>query len=97
VAGGLAQNRVGVWVELGEHDASQLGIRSGNRVWVESPGSRIQAFARILPTVPQGVVNIPRGVDNATAPWTRVSGRDGPTLIDNSGSATRVRIARTGT
>ncbi len=97
VAGGLAQNRVGVWVELGEHDASQLGIRSGNRVWIESPGSRIQAFARILPTVPHGVVNIPRGVDQAAGTWSRVSGRDGPTLIDNSGAATRVRIARTGT
>ena len=96
VAGGLAQNRIGVWVELGEHDASQLGIRSGNRVWVESPENRIQAFARIVPTMPQGVVSIPRGVDKATEPWSRVSGREGPTLIDNSGSATRVRIVLTG-
>jgi anaerobic selenocysteine-containing dehydrogenase len=94
VAGGIAQNRVGVWVEIGEHDASELGIQNGTLVWVESPGGRVQAFARILSTVSQGVVSVPRGVAEGTDPWEEIAGSQGSILMNDSGFAPRVRITR---
>ncbi|MBI4454409.1 MAG: molybdopterin-dependent oxidoreductase [Acidobacteria bacterium] len=102
IAGGQVQNNIGVWVELGQEDAGRLGVRSGDLVWVESPRSRIQAFARTSTSVPAGLVNIPRGLGGKNGPWNVISTPGGASLVEQGKAneptvrwtETRVRITR---
>lgn len=62
VAGGHVQNAAGLWVEISPEDASHLGVRSGDLVRVESRQGGMEAFVRISPAQPSGVVSLPRGL-----------------------------------
>lgn len=103
IAGGHVQNSAGLWVELAQEDASRLGLRSGDRVWIESPRNRIQAFARASTSVTVGLVNIPRGVETRSGdPWAVILPPGGATLVEQGNAKdptvrwteTRVQIVR---
>jgi anaerobic selenocysteine-containing dehydrogenase len=49
------------WIEINAEKARKLGIRDGQRVWIQSPKGKIQLKARILPTVAPDMVHIPFG------------------------------------
>lgn len=49
------------WVELHPETAHRLGIRDGDRVWVESPQGRIRLKARLYEGGMPDAVNIPLG------------------------------------
>lgn len=63
------------WVEINSERARKLGIRDGDRVWVESRKGKIQLKARILPTVAPSLVHIPFGQGHrAYGRWARGRG-----------------------
>lgn len=101
IAGGHIQHNAGLWVELRPEDATGLGIRSGDEVWVESPQNKIRAFARVSKSVAAGFVNIPKGA-KAGDPWTGAFTLGAASLIEQPRSAdptggvteTRVRVRR---
>jgi anaerobic selenocysteine-containing dehydrogenase len=102
IAGGHLQNYAGLWVELRPEDATHLGIRSGDAVWVESSRNEVQAFARVSKAVPAGFVNIPKSLPTGGDPWKGMFTRGVTSLIEQGRSArpmgleteTRVRIRR---
>ncbi|MBI4445279.1 MAG: molybdopterin-dependent oxidoreductase [Acidobacteria bacterium] len=101
IAGGLVQNNAGIWVEINEADAEELGIHSGELVWVESIRNRLQVFARVSTGVLPGVVNIPRGVSGWSGdPWSVGSPVASATLAEHGADfmpkwgETRVRLLR---
>ncbi|MCX8050207.1 MAG: formate dehydrogenase subunit alpha [Methylohalobius sp.] len=56
----LAELQREMFVELHPADANELGVRHGQRVWVEGPeGGRIQVMAFVTQRVPKGVVFMP--------------------------------------
>ncbi len=63
------------WVEINPQRARTLGIRDGDRVWIESRKGKIQLKARILPTVAPSLVHIPFGQGHrAYGRWARGRG-----------------------
>jgi len=63
------------WVEINSERARKLGIRDGDRVWIESRKGKIQLKARILPTVAPSLVHIPFGQGHrAYGRWARGRG-----------------------
>ncbi len=65
----------GNWVEINSKRARELGIRNGDRVWIDSPKGKIQLPARILPTVAPDMVHIPFGQGHrAYGRWARGRG-----------------------
>jgi formate dehydrogenase major subunit len=49
-----------MFVEVNPHDAAQLGAKTGQFVWVETPsGARLKITAMVTARVPQGLVWMP--------------------------------------
>ena len=62
------------WVEIGQKAAEALGLEDGQRVWVESPLSRVQATVRIYAGIWPNAVFLPPGVGHHTfVRWGRKS------------------------
>jgi anaerobic selenocysteine-containing dehydrogenase len=57
----------GTWVELNPDTARELGISSGDMVWVESPIDRMQVPAVIYPGTRPEIVHIPFEPSNGSA------------------------------
>ncbi|WP_119155076.1 formate dehydrogenase subunit alpha [Caldimonas tepidiphila] len=56
----LAELQQAMFVEINPHDAAQIGTRSKEFVWVETPtGARLKVYAMVTQRVPQGVVWMP--------------------------------------
>lgn len=70
------------WVEINAERARTLGIRDGDRVWIESSKGKIQLKAKVLSTVAPGMVHIPFGQGHrAYGRWARGRGRNPNDLI----------------
>jgi formate dehydrogenase major subunit len=56
----LAELQQTMFVEVNPHDATQLNVRTGQFVWVETPtGARLKITAFVTPRVPVGLVWMP--------------------------------------
>ncbi|MGD8405757.1 MAG: molybdopterin-dependent oxidoreductase [Anaerolineales bacterium] len=65
------------WVEINEKAAEALHLEEGQRVWVESPLSRVQATVRIYPGIWPNAVFLPPGMGHHTfVRWGRKSDKN---------------------
>jgi formate dehydrogenase major subunit len=56
----LAELQQAMFVEISPFNASQIGVKTTDFVWVETPtGARLKVHAMVTPRVPQGVVWMP--------------------------------------
>ncbi|HEY8608050.1 MAG TPA: formate dehydrogenase subunit alpha [Noviherbaspirillum sp.] len=56
----LAELQQAMFVEISPQDAMQIGVRTKEFVWVETPtGARLKVHAMVTPRVPQGTVWMP--------------------------------------
>jgi anaerobic selenocysteine-containing dehydrogenase len=62
------------WVEIGDKAAEALHLKDGERVWVESPLSRVQATVRVYAGIWPNAVFLPPGMGHHTfVRWGRKS------------------------
>ena len=98
------------WVEMNDHSASELGLREGDVVRIDSSNGSIRALLYPTPAVPPQVVGIPLGQGRRQGS-EYASGRSGtessnvldiigPSKVDGTGSlawaGTRVTVTGTG-
>lgn len=57
------------WAELNPETARELGLRSGQRVRVESDQGAFEATLRLFPGAQPGVINVPYGLHTRVAGW----------------------------
>lgn len=70
------------WVEICPNDATFLGIKNGDFVWVESPASKLYCRAKITSGAMPKVVNIPLGLGHkAYGRWAQGIGEDARRLL----------------
>ncbi len=81
VVGMHTQVRWDSWVEIHPHAAQELGIRDGDRVWVESPTGRIQTRARLCEGIRPDVVAIPDGMGHTTGRFAAYRGVNPNTIL----------------
>jgi formate dehydrogenase major subunit len=56
----LAELQQNMFVEVNPHDAAQVGAKTGQYLWVETPtGARLKIMAMVTPRVPVGLVWMP--------------------------------------
>jgi anaerobic selenocysteine-containing dehydrogenase len=71
------------WVEINPETATQLEIKDGDWVWVESPTGKIKAMARLYKGAMPEVVNIPFGEGHRWGGrWSKNLGENPYRLID---------------
>ncbi len=59
----------GTWAEIDPKTASELGVKSGQRVRVESTQGAFEATVRIFAGAQPGVVNVPYGLHTRVSGW----------------------------
>lgn len=91
------------WVEINPETASTLGLRSGERVRVESEQGAFEAAVRVFAGAQPGVVNVPYGLHTHVDGWGAPRGANPLAAVGNrtdpvSGLpdwySTRVRLTR---
>ena len=61
----------GTWAEINPKTARDLGVRSGQRVRIESPVGAFEATLRVFAGAQPGVVNVPYGLHTSVGGWGR--------------------------
>jgi anaerobic selenocysteine-containing dehydrogenase len=82
------------WVEIHPKTAAGLGVKDGDRVWVESPKARIRLKARLYPGTPRDVVQIPLFGGEGPNPNDLIANEVDPFRGFGLLNTTRVKVSR---
>jgi len=82
------------WAEIHPKTAAGLGVKDGDRVWVESPKARIRLKARLYPGTPRDVVQIPLFGGEGPNPNDLIANEVDPFRGFGLLNTTRVKVSR---
>jgi len=72
--GVMTGNAWELWAEVNPETARELGVRSGQRVRIESARGEFEATVREFPGAQPGVINVPYGLHSSVKGWGGPSG-----------------------